>query len=79
MSMPAEIRRLMHAEPFIPFTVHTADGKALRVPTVDHVAVVPDGSRIFVFGDADDYDTLSPRLVARISLERGASASVPNE
>ena len=79
MSMAADIRKLMAAEPFVPFSIHTADGSTLRVPTVDHVAVPPDGSRIFVFGDADDYDVLSPLLVACISFERGASASVSKD
>ena len=75
MPMLDDIRKLIAVEPFVPFTIHTADGISLRVPTVDHVAVPPGGGRIFVFGDADDYEVLSPLLVARVSVERGASAA----
>ena len=75
MPMLDDIRKLIAAEPFVPFTVHTADGTSLPVPSVDHIAVPPGGGRIFVFGDADDYQVLSPLLVARVSVERGASAA----
>ena len=79
MSMSAEIRKLMHAEPFVPFAIHTADGGVLPVPTVDHVAVSRAGGRIFIFTDDDDYQIISPLLVARLTVESGASASVPND
>jgi hypothetical protein len=68
--MTPDIRKLLAAEPFVPFTIITADGGALRVPTVDHVAVPPGGGRIFVFGDDDDYEVLSPLLIARLRVDR---------
>ena len=76
-SMSVDIRKLIDAEPFVPFTIHTADGGALRVHTVDHVALSQAGGRIIVFGDEDDYHVLSPLLVARIAVDNGASASLP--
>lgn len=78
--MTADIRKLIAAEPFVPFTIYTADGKAFRVPTVDHVAVPPAGGRIFIFGDDEDYDVLLPLLIARLNVDRGepASASTTN-
>ena len=75
--MTSEIRKLVAAEPFVPFAIHTADGSVLRVPTVDHIAVPPAGGRIFVFGDDDGYEVLSPLLVARVSVERGEPTSAP--
>ncbi len=75
--MTADIRKLIAAEPFVPFVIHTADGGVLRVPTVDHVAVPPTGGRIFVFGDDDTYEVLSPLLVARIAVDRGEPVSSP--
>lgn len=77
MSMSADIRKLIDAEPFVAFSIHTADGGVLRVPTVDHVAVAPNGSRVFVFGDDDDWQFISPLLIARVSFESGAAASTP--
>ena len=65
------VRQLINAEPFVPFTIHTADGSTLRVPTVDHVAVTPGAKRIFVFNDNGSYEVLSPLLIARVSVESG--------
>jgi len=48
--MIGDIRKLVHATPFVPFTIHLADGGQLWAPTVDHIAVPPAGARIFVFG-----------------------------
>jgi hypothetical protein len=69
--MTPAIRKLVEAVPFIPFTIDTAEGSELRVPTVDHIAVPPAGGRIFVFSDDDDYHVLSPLLVARLTVDRG--------
>jgi hypothetical protein len=66
--MTADIRQLVAARPFVPFTIHTADGAEVRVPTVDHIAVPPSGGRIFVFGDQDDYQVLSPLKITRLAL-----------
>jgi hypothetical protein len=41
--------KLIAAQPFVPFTIHSAEGVELTVPTVDHVAVPPAGGRVFVF------------------------------
>ena len=44
----------------------------MRVPTSDHIAVAPAGGRIFVFGDEDRYDVLSPLLISRVTVDREA-------
>ena len=66
--MIAEIRKLVAARPFVPFTIHSADGTELIVPTVDHVAVPPPGKRVFVFQDDGDYHVLSPLLISRLTV-----------
>lgn len=77
--MTPDLRKLIAAEPFSPFTIHTADGGTLHVPTVDHIAVPPAGAPIFVFGDNENYEVLSPLLIARLSVERGGSIPFPSE
>ncbi len=74
--MKADIRKLIHASPFVPFTIHLADGGQLRIPTVDHIAVPPTGNRIFVFGDDERYDVISAMMVTRITVDR---ESVPSD
>ena len=74
--MLSEIRNLINATPFVPFTIHTANGRAFRVPTIDHIAVPPAGGPVFVFGDKDgEFDVLSPLLIAHLSVESGEPAS----
>ena len=68
--MIADIRKLVHAVPFVPFTIDLADGGRLRVPTVDHVAVSPTGGRVIVFADDDTHDILSALLISRITVDR---------
>jgi hypothetical protein len=74
--MIADIRKLIGAQPFVPFTIHSADGAELSVPTVDHVAVPPAGGRVFVFGDDEGYEVLSALLISRLSVN-GNRASRP--
>ena len=71
--MKGDIRKLTHAIPFVPFTIHLADGGHLRVPTIDHVAVGPSGGRVIVFGDDDTYEVLSGLLISRLTVDQANS------
>jgi hypothetical protein len=73
--MKAGVRKLIHAAPFVPFTIHLADGGQLRIPTVDHIAVPPSGGRIFVFGDDERYDVISGLMITRITVDRETAPS----
>lgn len=77
--MAPDIRKLIHAVPFVPFTVHLADGGQLRVPTVDHGAVPPAGGRVFIFGDDERYDVISSLLISRITVDRESAPSAEGE
>ena len=57
--MTDEIRKLMHAVPFAPFTVKTSDGKQYRVKHPDYLAISPKGGRITVYADEETSTTLS--------------------
>jgi len=67
--MSADIRKLLAANPFIPFTIHLADGGQVRVPTSDHVFVFPQGSRLIVTHDDDTYDMISALLISRVTVD----------
>ena len=66
--MVSDIRKLIEAQPFVPFTIHLADGGQVRVPTVDHVLVFPQGTRVLVTHVDDSYEILSPLLMSRITV-----------
>jgi len=74
--MVSDIKKLIASQPFVPFTIHLADGGQVRVPTVDHVHVFPQGTRVLVMHDDDDYDILSPLLISRITVN-GHSSKKP--
>jgi hypothetical protein len=73
--MIPDIRKLVHTVPFVPFTIHLADGGPLRVPRVDHIAVPPAGGRVFVFGDDERFDVLSALLISRITVDRESAGT----
>ena len=64
--MIGDLRRLITAQPFVPFTIYTASGGQLRVPTVDHIAVSPTGARVVVFADDDSTILVSALLIGHI-------------
>ncbi len=55
------IRQALHRQPFEPFTMRLADGRALPVPHPDFVAVSP--RRIIVLADDSSWSVLEPLLV----------------
>lgn len=67
--MTGDLRRLIAAQPFVPFTIHTGDGGQLRVPTVDHIAVAPTGARVVVFADDESTILVSALLITRIVVD----------
>ena len=69
-----DVRKLAKAEPFVPFTIHMADGKAFRIPTADHITVPPKGGRVVVLSDDGDYDVLSAILITRLNVDHGEPA-----
>ena len=67
--MTGDIRKLLTAQPFVPFTIHTADGGKVRVPTAGHVLVFPQGSRVLITHDDDSFDVLSALLINRLTVD----------
>lgn len=64
--MIPRIRELLHATPFTPFSIRTSDGREYIVPTADHAAINPKGSRVIVFADDDSQAELAALRVATV-------------
>jgi hypothetical protein len=61
------IREAMHKQPFLPFSLKLADGREIRVPHVDFIAVPESGRRIAVFSQHDDsLSIIEPLLIVSI-------------
>ena len=72
--MIGDIRKLKQNSPFVPFTIHLADGREFLVPTVDHFLVV--GNRAVVLNDNDSIEILPALLMSGITTN---IAALPEE
>ena len=57
-----EIRTLLHAQPFIPFTIHLADGRKLRIAHPDFVATAHKSNTIIVYLPDDSFHVVDLAL-----------------
>ena len=71
-----ELRHLLHATPFRPFTVYLASEKAFAVPHTDFAALSPAGRTLIVFRKEDGaFDILDVPLIARLEVQEAAASS----
>ena len=66
--MTDEIRVLLAAKPFVPFTIQVADGREFHIPTQDHAHIRPGGQRIGVFTDDGRENVLSALLLTGVAF-----------
>jgi hypothetical protein len=62
----AGIREALHKQPFEPFTIRLADGRALPVPHPDFVALTP--RRAIVGAEDDSWSVVEPLLVVSLDF-----------
>jgi len=74
--MLGELRRLAKQAPFIPFTIHMADGRQFRVQHPDHLFV---GQRFHAVLEQDDgtLEILPGLLISGLTLHAGPAAAAP--
>lgn len=60
----AGVRNALHHQPFEPFVIKLADGRAVPVPHPDFVALGP--RRIFVVGQDDSWSIIEPLLIVSL-------------
>ena len=60
------IRDLLHATPFVPFTVHVAEGKAILVQRPDYATLTQGGRMFFVNAKDDDFEWVDVFLITRV-------------
>ena len=46
-----QVKKLLEARPFVPFTIRTSDGMEYRVPTSEHAHIAPKGGWVTVYDD----------------------------
>ena len=73
--MNRDIRDRLNAVPFLPFVIHTADGREYPVPTGDHAHVYPNGNRVCVYTDDGHEFILPSLLISGIRVSEGQPSS----
>jgi len=68
--MIEEIRNRMATVPFEPFAVITSGGSRYTVPTVDHLALHPKGTRVVIFFDDDSSVTVGALHITAVETEK---------
>lgn len=70
-----QIRTLHQAKPFMPFTIHIADGAAYEVQHPENLLQSPGGRTLAVSTHGDAVAIIDLLLVTRITMSNGSGAS----
>ena len=62
-------QQALNASPFRPFTIHLADGKAIRVVSPEFVSPSPSGRTVIVWQPDDSMNILDLLLVTNLEVE----------
>lgn len=69
-----KFRELVHAQPFVPFVMHLADGRRIAVAHQDFVSASESGRVVHVFhGPGDASSFIDIMLVTALELNPGAT------
>ena len=71
-----QLRATQRAQPFVPFTLHLADGRSYRIDHPDFISSHPQGRTIIVYkrGENGDLEILDLLLVVGIEVHRSQQA-----
>jgi hypothetical protein len=71
------LRRLYHAKPFRPFTIHLADGRAYNVFRPEFLGLSPSGRTVIVSGEGDAFSIIDLPSVTDLVVHRAPSLNGP--
>jgi len=74
-----KLREVLHAEPFQPFVIRTADGRSVAVPHPDFISVSPPGRMVHVFRKDGRSEFIDLLLVTSIDLADGRPRGRPGK
>jgi hypothetical protein len=70
-----ELKQLLHASPFRPFTVFLASEKSFTVPHQDFAWLTPkERTLVLALNDKEAVDLLDVALIARVEVQEKASS-----
>lgn len=69
-----QFKTTLHLQPFRPFTIRMADGRAFVVAHPDFVAQSPSGRTVIVFQPDESYSVLDLLLMTELQVANGQPA-----
>jgi hypothetical protein len=69
-----QLRNVLQAMPFRPFTIHTADGREFPVPHRDFLSHSPSGRTVIVYGKDENFSILDLLLVTELRVGRNGAS-----
>ena len=69
-----EFQKLQRADPFSPYRIRLADGKTIRVPHPDFVAISPTGRMVTAYSADGEMHIIDIFLVTSLAIEPPARA-----
>ena len=70
-----KIRKLYNAQPFRPFVIHLADGRAVPVHHREFIMAVPSGRTLIVVQPDDSMNIINLLLVTDLALAPNANGT----
>jgi hypothetical protein len=64
-----QLRTMRDSNPFRPFIIHLADGRAFTIPHRDFVSQSPGGRTIIVYGSGESFSVLDLFLVTELEVQ----------
>ena len=64
-----QLRTMRDTNPFRPFVIHLADGRAFTIPHRDFVSQSPGGRTIIVYGSDESFSVLDLFLVTELEIQ----------
>ena len=72
-----QLKNVQHAQPFRPFTIHMADGRAFYVKHPDFMSRSPSGRTVIVHGDDDSWSVLDMLVVTELDVHASDKPVTP--
>jgi hypothetical protein len=63
-----QLKNVVRAQPFRPFTIHTGDGRAFLVKHPDFISRSASGRTVIVHGDDESFSILDMLLVTELEI-----------
>jgi hypothetical protein len=63
-----QLRELLRAQPFRPFTIHLPEGRTVQVVHHDFALLSPDGRTLFAYGPDSSFNLIDVMLIASIQI-----------